>query len=734
MTLQIKIYLIFVILFNSPLYSQKEETDSISYYNSFANINSKANKFKEVFLYTQKAINYAQENSKTREQAIQTAKLGRLYYSLKKQDDAVEKLTESINLFKTISPSAEYAKAYYYLGLAYIAKKNYKSAETCINKTAAISKGLQIKDNTELIQLQKAIIYIAYKKFDDASAILNSIISKPENPKDMDTKAEALYQMGLIEEHNNRNNLALNYYNKALNLNSKSQNLDQKSNILLAISLVYDKMLDKSNAYSFLKLHLNLKESIAISLNEKLGINDYEAFKENQRKQNIARLNRQKKEQEKTENFSRLINYLSIALITILSLLSFSLYKNNRIRKKSNLLLQEKNSELQKAKEKAEKASNARADFLSIVSHELRTPLNAINGITHLLLEENPKKTQLHYLSSLQYSGNYLTAFINDILEINKIDSKKAQLELVNFDLKQLLEDIQNSLIEVATKNKNEFILDFDTNIPNSLIGDPIKLAQVFINLINNALKFTKNGKVSVIAKLQSLEDRKAVILFEIIDTGIGIPTEKLESIFDSFYQGSTEINRKYGGTGLGLTIVKKLLKMFGSEIQLKSTLGQGSCFSFELALTANYNKVETEPKKETFFDISKIKGKNILIVEDNKINQMITKRMLENKDILCEIIDNGEDAIKAVKNNYYDLVLMDVHLPGINGTIATKEIRTFNTTMPIIAMTAISLNENREMLLSFGMDDVITKPFIPQDFYNMLYKFLTTNNVRSTP
>lgn len=725
MKLQIKFYLILVILFNSVLYSQKKETDSISYYNSLANANIKTNKYKEVFFYTQKAINYARANSKIKEQATQIAKIGRLYYSLKKYDDAIEKLTESISLFKTFSPSAEYARAYYYLGLAYMGNNNFRAAEICINKTASISKALQLQDSDEYISLQKAIIYRATQKHDAAAAILNTIISKADSPNILNTKAEALYQMGLIEEHNNRNNLALNYYNKALNLNAKNQNLDQKSNILLAISSVYEKMLDKSNAYAYLKLHLNLKESIAISINEKLEINDYEAFKEDQRKENLVRANKEKKAQEKTEKFSRLINYLSIAFIAILSLLSLSLYKNNIIRKKSNLLLKEKNNELRKAKEKAEKASNARAEFLSTVSHELRTPLNAINGITHLLLEENPKKNQLHYLNSLQYSGNYLTAFINDILEINKIDSNKTELEHIPFDLKQLLEDLQNSLIELATKNKNTFTLDIDSNIPNNLIGDPIKLSQIFMNLINNALKFTKNGKVNIVAKLQSLEDQKAVIFFEITDTGIGIPAEKLESVFDSFSQGSTEINRKYGGTGLGLTIVKKLLKLLNSDINLKSTLGEGSSFSFELQLKINNNQLPVEQKIKTPFDASKIKGKKILVVEDNKINQMITKRMLENKEILCEVIDNGEDAIEAVKNNNYDLVLMDVHLPGINGTIATQEIRKFNSTTAIIAMTAISLNENREMLLSFGMNDVITKPFIPNDFYIMLAKYL---------
>ncbi len=726
MKFQIKIFLILVILFNSVLYSQIKETDSVSYYNNLANTNIKTNKYKEVFLFTQKAIDYAREHSNIKEQAVQTSKLGWLYYNLKKYDDAIEKLTESISLFKTMSPSAEYAKAYYYLGLTYSKNANFNAAEICINKTANISKALQIKDNEELICLQKAIIHRVNNNLDLAASRLNTIISKPDTPNILDTKAEALYQMGLIEETNNRNNLALSYFNKALSLNAKNQNLEQKSNILLAISQVYDKMLDKSNAYSFLKLHLNLKENITISNNEKLGINDYEEFKENQKKLAQARIDKKKKDQERTEKFSRLINYLSIALIAILSLLSFSLYKNNNIKKRTNLLLQEKNNELIKAKEKAEKASNARAEFLSTVSHELRTPLNAINGITHLLLEEKPKKSQLHYLSSLQYSGNYLTAFINDILEINKIDSNKIELEHINFDLKKLLEDIKNSLIEIATKNKNEFILDIDSQIPNNLIGDPIRLSQIFMNLINNALKFTKNGTVSIVAKLKSLENDTATISFEIKDTGIGIPEEKLESVFESFSQGSTEINRKYGGTGLGLTIVKKLLNLLGSEIQLKSNVGEGSVFSFDLALTAAQNQIELKPQKEITFDLSKIKGKNILVVEDNKINQMITKRMLENREIQCEVIDNGEEAIEVVKNNKFDLVLMDVHLPGINGTIATQEIRKFDTTTPIIAMTAISLNENREMLLSYGMNDVITKPFIPNDFYLILSKHLS--------
>ncbi|CAM3058555.1 tetratricopeptide repeat-containing hybrid sensor histidine kinase/response regulator [Flavobacterium frigoris] len=726
--------LVYMFFISSFLYSQKKEsTDSISYYTNQANSNIRENKYKNALCFTQKAITYCDKNGKIEAQAIQTYNLGKIYYDLNKYSDASENFTESITLFESLPHNtAQSANSYYYLSLSLVATKNYKAAEAALTKALTIYKELNIDTDDNLINLQKGIIYKANGNYNAASFCFNSVIAKPDSPTTLDIKAEALYQIGLIEEINARNNLALNYYNKALAINSKNKNLTQKSNILLALSSVYDRILDKSTAYSFLQQHLNLKQSLAISNNEKLGIDEYENFKEAQRLKKIQKSNLQDIEKEKNSKFSKLINILAIALISILSLLSLSLYKNNIIRNKSNLLLQEKNNELIIAKEKAEKASQARADFLSTVSHELRTPLNAINGITHLLLEENPKTSQLHYLSSLKFSGNYLTTFINEILEINKIESNKVEVENINFNLKHLLEGIQNSLIEVATKNNNNFTLVIDSNIPDNLMGDPTKLSQIFMNLMNNALKFTKNGNVTTITKLLSLQNENAILSFEIIDTGIGIHADKLETVFESFSQGSIEINRKYGGTGLGLTIVKKLINILGGQIKLESTIGKGSKFSFELQFKVNDHHLAIEEKIHIFNE-SILKDKRILVVEDNKINQMITTKMLENKGISCEVLDNGEDAIEAVKNKTYDLVLMDVHLPGINGTIATQSIREFDSHTPIIALTAISLNENRDMLLSFGMDDVITKPFAPEDFYSIIAQnFKNTSTSKS--
>ncbi|MBP8886687.1 MAG: response regulator [Flavobacterium sp.] len=720
-----KYFFVYILFFNLLLYSQpKEKIDSIAYYSSLSNTNIKDNNYKDALFHTRKAILYAEKNKNIQDQASQHFTLGKLYYDLKKYDDAIESLLKSSNLYATLKPSSNQANIYYYIGLCYMAEHDFDNAALHFDKTKSIYTKLKIPDIAELLTLQEGLMYKSQNKLDLALSVFKTIIAKPDHPILADTKAEALYQMGSLEALKNRNNLALSYLNKALDLNSKTENLEQKSNILLALSTIHEKTLDKNNAYSYLKQHLNLKERIEILNNKRLDIDDYTKFRESERLKEIIQADNKNKELQKASRFSKLISILAIALISILSLLSLSLYKNNIIRNQSNLLLQEKNKELEIAKNKAEKASKARAEFLSTVSHELRTPLNAINGITHLLLQENPRETQMDYLTSLKFSGDYLTKFINEILEINKIESHKVQIKHSSFNLKKLLKNIQNSLKELALVNDNRFIFEIDPAIPDYLNGDITKLSQIILNLINNALKFTKSGVVTVIAKLDSKTDKKATIHFEITDTGIGIPEDKLHSVFDSFSQGSIEVNRKYGGTGLGLTIVKKLTKILGGQIKLKSTVGKGSTFSFHLLfeISTQPSRIEIKPKAD---DQAKLLNKKILLVEDNKINQMISKKMLERKGITCITIDCGEEAIEAARNNKFDLILMDVHLPGMNGTVATQEIRLFDTVTPIIALTAISLDENRDMLLSFGMNDVITKPFIPEEFYTVIAEYI---------
>jgi len=264
--------------------------------------------------------------------------------------------------------------------------------------------------------------------------------------------------------------------------------------------------------------------------------------------------------------YGNLIILFSVTLITILTLLTFSLYKINKIRAKANFLLQQKNSELILAKEKAENANKIKTQFLSNITHELRTPLYAVTGLTHLLLEENPTANQKEHLNSLRFSGEYLLSLINNILDLNKLEANKVGTEMASFSLKKRISDVLIALTKAANDRNNKIKFNYDENIPAKIKGDSLKISQILINLVGNAIKFTKDGEISIHVKV--VEDFKAPdkirLYFEVEDNGVGISEDKQEDIFDNFSQESQQINRVYGGSGLGLSIVKNLLELLG--------------------------------------------------------------------------------------------------------------------------------------------------------------------------
>ncbi|TRX39200.1 tetratricopeptide repeat-containing hybrid sensor histidine kinase/response regulator [Flavobacterium restrictum] len=719
-------YIVIVILFwNAILLAQPKATnDSVAYYSSLARYNFKINNTSKGIYFIQKSILFSQKKHLTTTEINQNYWLGKVLLDQKKYNEALLYFQKTIELFNTTKPTVTLANTYYLMGLASVEKGDFEASKTNFDRAESVRISLKMTDSTDGLNLKKGILFQTNKNFELATETFQKIVKKPDTHSNLKTKTAAYYRLGLIENERKQNDSAISYLEKALILNSKNNDLEQKAAIMLAFSKSYKELQQYDRAYSYLEEYHQIKLHSAEIKSAKSNRNSFAKFKQEEVLKIKIQKEKDAKQIQKAAKYSKLTSILAIALITILPLLSLSLYKNNIIRSDSNQLLKDKNNELIIAKNNAEKASKARSEFLSTVSHELRTPLNAINGITHLLLEDNPKKSQLDYLKSLQFSGNYLATFINDILEINKIESSKIEVENIAFNLKQLLFDIHNSQKEFAIVNNNDFKLEIAPDIPDYLIGDPTKLSQIFLNLINNALKFTKNGAVIVTAQVSKVIPLKANIYFEIIDTGIGIPEEQIENVFENFSQGSVEINRKYGGTGLGLTIVKNLVKILGGKINLNSEINKGSTFSFELPFSIP-TKLEAVEKKTAVYDANVLENKKILLVEDNRINQMITKKMLENKGVNCEIIDNGEDAIVLIQNNTYDLVLMDVHLPGINGTIATQQIRDFDNNTPIIALTAISLHENREMLLSYGMNDVITKPFVPEEFYKKIAEYI---------
>jgi CheY-like chemotaxis protein len=351
-----------------------------------------------------------------------------------------------------------------------------------------------------------------------------------------------------------------------------------------------------------------------------------------------------------------------------------------------------------------------------------------------MLLDENPKEHQIPHLKSLKFSGDYLLTFINDILQINKIEANKVELDPVQFNLQMKVENVVSALNNSALDNNTKMHFEYQKDLPHTFVGDNLKISQILINLIGNSIKFTKDGDIWVRVYSISKNGNDHMLRFEIEDNGIGISKEKQDNMFESFSQGSIQINRKYGGTGLGLSIVKGLIEILKGKIYLKSELGKGTTFFFEIPLT--YAPEEVKIIKEDYskniskLDISNIK---ILIVEDNKINQMITKKILNKMGLECEIVDNGEAAVEKVRENTYDVVLMDIHMPGISGLEATKIIRTFDKELTIFALTAVTLEDKMHEFDEAGFDDIISKPFKQEDFEKKLYEVLAENE-KTTP
>ncbi len=391
---------------------------------------------------------------------------------------------------------------------------------------------------------------------------------------------------------------------------------------------------------------------------------------------------------------------------------------------KNNSLLQSLTVE----KEKAERANKHKNEILANMSHEIRTPMNAVIGITNHLVEENNNPEFAENLKILKFSGDQLLVLINDILDLSKIEEGKLAFEKIDFEIRFLIANIIHSLSFRAKEKRIEIIFDFDEKIPSILIGDPIRIGQIFTNLINNAIKFTHSGFVKIKVKLFEINKNLVSIDFAIEDSGIGIPEDKLSSIFDKFTQANSETTRKYGGTGLGLTIVTRLLGLMNSAIQVKSKLGEGSEFTFRLELAIA--EAKSIMLKSMAIDTNKknLKGMSVLIVEDNEVNVKVLQRFLSKWNVSIDTAGNGKFALEKIHKQDYDLILMDLQMPEMDGYEASKAIRKLHENkyheLPIVALTADVMLDVREKIIQAGMDEFLTKPFQPEELYALLSKY----------
>ena len=380
-------------------------------------------------------------------------------------------------------------------------------------------------------------------------------------------------------------------------------------------------------------------------------------------------------------------------------------------------------NELRIAKKLADKNAIMKEQFMANMSHEIRTPMNSILGFSDLLEKTNLDKTQLEYLMAVKSSGSNLLNIINDILDFSKIEAGKLTIEKISFNVLDLLESLKVMFTPKSEEKQIIFRLNTDKNIPTYIFGDPMRLTQILINLINNAIKFTNQGEVKLSCELKSIEHDMVQLVFKITDTGIGIPTDKTTSVFERFNQGNTETTRKYGGNGLGLAIVKQLVEIQNGDITLKSKEGVGSEFTVRMSYPISYEEksIITEGKRVSL-KIHSDSPLNILLAEDHKLNQKLAINYLTGFGLQVDLAENGIDVLEKLKEKHYDLILMDIQMPLLDGYNTAKTIRQdLKNNIPIIAMTAHIMANEKEKCLQYGMNDYLSKPFKELDLFTII-------------
>lgn len=388
----------------------------------------------------------------------------------------------------------------------------------------------------------------------------------------------------------------------------------------------------------------------------------------------------------------------------------------------------QREKDLIEAREKAEAATLAKQKFLSVMTHEIRTPLHGILGTINLLAQEDPRPDQKDYFDTLEFSGNHLLSLINDILDFSKIEADRIHFENIEMNIRDIIDGMVKIFAYRALDKGIELSAQVDEALPVFVKGDPVRLNQILTNLIGNAVKFTEKGSIRILVKLTGQNHEKLDCLFEVVDTGIGIPKDKTREIFDLFSQADADTTRKFGGTGLGLAITSKLIELQGGSIAVDSEPKKGSRFYFNISFGLSDRPSGAIEEKTD--ELKSLKGVSILLVEDNRINQMIAMKFLKRWDASVDIASNGLEAVSMIQEKKYNIVLMDLQMPEMDGYQASYAIRRlegdYYRSVPIIALTASTFNEVKAGIQKHGLNDIINKPFIPGDLNRKIHEYLS--------
>jgi len=662
---------------------------------------------------TEKALNNAAQAGDNLKVLTMTNLLGLLSLHLEDYDQALEHFNAAETAAKNNSNQRAAAQAQAEIGFCQALAGKYPLAANSYRGAIAIFNNL----NDAKAQV------IVYDLLGQGYSMAKDY---PEAQKAYTMAASLLRGLGMEED-------ALSEEHKASGAVQHQLNPDRSLSSDSAALTIQDFEEQKKQLEEDRKARNLLMEQFHLSKEQADSIGSlYQKLNEDKIKQDLAMAASDRKMAEQ-----RLFKYYFLGGLAFMLLVTIFLVWRFYYVRKSSARINAKNAalkltveQLEETTAKLKRSEKSKDDFLANMSHEIRTPMNAIVGMARLLLQTQPNSTQQQYLHDILTSADNLLVIINDILDVSKIQAGKLELEHIDFELKPIVEAVV-TMFGFKAKEKNlELSYEMDPSVPEVIIGDPVRLSQILVNLVGNALKFTEKGFIKIQVHTAGHLDEKTIIVFEVIDSGIGIAEEHQKKIFNSFSQASSDTTRKYGGTGLGLTICKQLTEMHGGYISVKSKQGEGTTFTVQIPYPGGdpgrVRKKERAALPAT--DEVLLKGTRILLVEDNEFNKVValeTLKVLIREPHLVHAA-NGLLALEALQKEPFDLVLMDVQMPEMDGYEATRHIRESGTPyakIPIIAMTANAIKTEVDKCFEAGMDDYLSKPFSPDDLLQKIRK-----------
>ncbi len=699
-------------------HENKQTTDSI-YFNLLQKAfkYSQTGKNNEAMRLGNEALEYAKRVGTDSIEARAYNIIAMAFMNLKDNKAAFDHLTKSKKIYLKINDSSKLISIFNNIGVFYGDNKQVDSSNVYYKKAMKIAEALNTKKRILLLSYNIGYNYGIYKaNYKKSMSYLNQSLSLIEYSTNPRINGKLYRAIGYVKKELKDYESAHANFDRSIEIYKANGYINDLVEVYNYKIEAYKAQNDLESTNNYLFELIKIKDSVNLIEREDLAKEIEVKYKLKDNNDKIKFIEKEKIVQQKLLDKSKRFNWLLTFLMILLLFTAYWIFI--------------KNKELKKARDKAEQLTKVKSNFYSEISHELRTPLYAVIELSGLLLKENVNVKHKEYLESLKFSGNHLLSLINNVLQLNKVESGELKIENSNFDLKALISNIIDSLEYALRDSGNSIVLKYDDTIPSKMVGDSLKLSQVLINLISNAIKFTNNGTIEVImSRIKANENEGEVnVFFKIKDNGIGISKEKQERVFEDYYQEHAKNDNSYKGTGLGLSIVKRTLEAMNSKIRVESEAGKGAAFFFDAVFE---NEKDLEVKDEAYLkQLETIKAYKLLIVDDNKINQLVTKKILDQLDVKSDVTDSGAKALELVRENDYDCILMDLHMPKMDGYEASRRIRAINKKVAIVALTAASSEEIEKKINAVSMYGYILKPFLTNDFVATIVRAVKKNNM----